>query len=209
MPEWAVLRAHALKSDVTVNAALKNGLVDLKNIEGTLLTSPVKGSASVDTSKKDMPLRADLSLKKLDLAPLRRWVPELGPSTFDGLELHIAGTASAPRGKAELKNGRVAYQQYKASEIGGTVTMDGKNADIDLSARFLGALVSAAGRVGLTDSQALSLKAAVSPMALKNLVQILPDLASAELDGSVSAVADITGTVSAPRVALRVNAPRV
>ena len=209
MPEWAVLRARALKSDVTVNAALKNGLIDLKKIEGTLLTSPVMGSASVDTSKKDMPLRADLSLKKLDLAPLRRWVPELGPSTFDGLELHIAGTASAPRGKAELKNGRVAYQQYKASEIGGTVTMDGKNADIDLSARFLGALVSAAGRVGLTDSQALSLKAAVSPLALKNLVQILPDLASAELDGSVSAAADITGTVSAPRVALRVNAPRV
>ena len=32
MPEWAVLRARALKSDVTVNAALKNGLVDLKNI---------------------------------------------------------------------------------------------------------------------------------------------------------------------------------
>ena len=208
-PEWAAVRARALNSDVTVNAALKDGLIDLKTIEGTLFAAPLKGSAQVDTAKAELPLRADLSLRQLDLAPLRRWVPGLGPSRFDGLELHVSGSASAPRGKAQLKNGTVAYQQYKASEIGGTVTMDGKNADVDLSARFLGSLIAAAGRVGLTGARALDLKASVSPLALKNLVGILPDLKSAELEGTVTAAAHITGTADAPKTALTVSSPGV
>ena len=209
MPEWLAMRARALSSDISVNATLKDGLVTLKKIEGSLFSSPVSGSAEADTGKKDLPLRADLTLKKIDLAPLRRWVPELGPSAFDGLELHIAGSAAAPRGKAVLKNGHVTWQKYKASEIGGTVELDGKKADLDMSARFLGSLVSANGTVGLTGDKALALKAGLSPLALKNLAQILPDLASAELDGSVSAAASITGTANAPKVALTLNSPRV
>ncbi len=209
LPLGLKARAHVPDADVRTVVSLSGGVIDVKDISGKLFSSSLKGTARVDTNQSDVPIRADISLGAADFSTLRRWIPGLSSAAFDGLEIHVAGSVQKPGGTAKLKNGRVAWQGFKADEIGADLEIAPSKAAFDFSAGVLGSVVSAKGSVGLGGAMPLSVKVGVSPLRLANLSQILPGLSDAGLDGAVSASAVIGGTVSAPKADLSVNSPRV
>ncbi len=209
MPLWADARLRALESDVTVQAALKDGLITVKNIEGSLFNSPLKGSASFNSSMEDPEIAADITMSALDFKRLSKWVPDLGPSTLESFTAHVKGTLAHPVGQVTLKNANVAWQNYKLSDIESTADLNGKDVNVKLSANGFGTSLSASGNFALNPDSPLNFKASVAPLSLQDLEKYIPEAAGAGLEGTVTADVTATGTVANPQVHVDVLSPKI
>ena len=209
MPEGADLNVKVMDCDVDLSATLKDGLVALEKIDGVLFGSPVSGTASIDTSAADPAVAADIELRKVDLARLKKWVPDLGDSTIDGFAAKVSGTLSKPVGTVTLKNGNFAYQTYKVSNVNGDLGLDGKNASAKLSANAFGAKVDVNGSAELDPKGAVSASANVVSLDLAKVGAAVPQLSSLALGGTVSLSTDVGGTLDNPQVKAKATSPKL
>ncbi len=209
IPLWADLRLRAHKSEMTAQASLENGRISLKNIDGTLLDSLLNGSASIDLAQEDPEITADFSLGSVDLGRLRKFVPDLGPTTVENLTAHVSGTLAHPLGEFSLKNGTVEWQAYKFSNVGAVGFLDGKDLSVKFSATALGATFEASGNLGLTSDSPLAIEATVTALQLRELEKFFPELESAELDGVASAKITAFGSFVQPTVHISLLSPKI
>jgi hypothetical protein len=209
LPKELKLNVKALKSDVSLVASVQGKSIQLNSIEGTLLSSPLKGSASFDASQADPALAADLTLNGVDLAQLRPLVPGLGDCSLEKLSAQLSGTLSKPQGKVILKNGKVSWQNYAATEINSQIDLKGTKGQLDFTALAMDVPVSASGTFGVAPGSALNIKAHAGPVVLKQLKSFIPELASADPDGTVTVDAAITGTSASPKIALSLTSPKI
>lgn len=207
MPLWVDTQLSALGSDVRVQTAFADSRIEVKNIEGSLLSSPLKGTALIDMGKSDPEIAADVDLQKIDFKRLSRWVPGLDGS-LDGFAAHVSGSLAHPAGKVTLKNGNVKYQDASVSAINGTVDLNGSAAVLDLSASVLGSQVRASGTAPLTQDGKLDINASVPSFSLASLKQLVPSTEGL-LDGTISADVSVTGTIAQPNVAVNVASQKV
>ena len=204
----AKLNVKAPDSSISCEVSAENGRIAVDRLTGKLFSSPVDGKCSVDLSQRDMPLRAFLTMKKVNFRRLRRWIPQLGGGSLDSFELNVSGPAVRPQGRAVLRGGSLTWQGMKLSAVSGTIDADARKAAFDVSAQFMGANVSARGSAELTGRQNLKAKANVDGLSLQEAAAFmdLPDGLS--LGGTVSCAADVSGTLTSPQVRLTAVSPR-
>lgn len=209
MPEGADLRVRVLDCDLSVSASLKDGLITLKNIDGLLFSSPIKGNASINTAIADPTVIADIDLKKINFDRLKKWLPDLGHSTLEGFTAKVNGTLSKPVGTVSLKNGNLAYQSYKVSNLNGNVELDGKKSAAKLSANAFGADISVSGNAEIDPKGKVDVKADINSLDLSKVSAAVPQLKSVGLSGLVSADANVSGTIDDPKVSAKINSSKI
>lgn len=209
LPKDLELELHGLKSRLTVVASANEKLIELKSIEGVLFSSPFKGRASFDASSADPALAADLTLSAVDLGQLRPFIPQLGASSLEQLSVHLSGTLSQPRGTVILKNGKLTWQNYAINDINSQVELKGPRGHLNFTARAMDIPLSASGTFGLAPDSALDVKAHAGPAVLKRLQDFIPELASADPDGTVNVDATVTGSMTSPKIDAVLSAPKI
>ncbi len=209
MPLWADLRLRARDSDVTAEASLKDGRVVIKNIEGKALNTPLSGGASIDFAQDDPEISADFSLRSIDLSPLNKEVPRLGPTTVENLKAHVSGSIAHPVCEFSIENGNLVWQSYKISDIEASGILAGKDLSVEVSGSAYGATIEASGSLGLSADSPLDLGASIASLQLQELEKFFPDLEPLALEGVASAKITASGPLAQPTAHINIKSPKI